>query len=88
MKQKLLGTALAFLLLAAPLAQSAEFVCHDDVKPASYNPEEQRLIDQFWEESLTYLGQYLRALETPTGECNARRQLPWPAKIVVVDRSG
>jgi len=45
MKQKLLGTALASLLLAAPLAQSAEFICHDDVKPASYSPEEQRLVD-------------------------------------------
>jgi len=74
MKQKLLGTALASLLLAAPLAQSAEFICHDDVKPASYSPEEQRLVDQFWEESLTYLGQYLRALETPTGECKDSAQ--------------
>lgn len=69
MKQKLLITAAACFVLGATPARSAEFVCQDDVKPAQYSPDEQRLVDQFWQESLTYLGQYLRALETPTGAC-------------------
>ncbi|MEZ5583288.1 MAG: dimethylsulfonioproprionate lyase family protein [Candidatus Competibacteraceae bacterium] len=50
-------------------AQAAEFRCQDDVKPHSYTDEEQRLVDQFWNESLIYLDQYLKVLETPTGHC-------------------
>ena len=57
------------LVLAFPQAQAAEFVCQEDVPEPSYGPEEQRLVDQFWAESLVYLGQYLKTLETPTGQC-------------------
>ena len=57
------------LALACAQAQAAEFVCQQDVPEPSYGPQEQRLVDQFWAESLVYLGQYLKTLETPTGQC-------------------
>ena len=61
------------LLLGSVLASSpvlaAEFVCQDDVKAHVYSAAEQELVDRFWAESLTYLGQYLKTLETPTGQC-------------------
>ena len=57
------------LVLACAPAQAAEFVCQEDVPEPSYGPQEQRLVDRFWEESLVYLEQYLKTLETPTGQC-------------------
>lgn len=55
-------------------AQAAQFQCQDDVKPAQLSAEEQKLVDQFWAESLVYLGQYLKVLETPTGQCKDSAQ--------------
>lgn len=52
-------------------ARAAEFKCQDDVPTPAYNAEEQRLVDQFWTETLLYLDAYLEALETPTGACKA-----------------
>ena len=68
MHKKLMLALVGCSLTALPV-QAAEFRCQDDVKAVSYGPDEQRLVDQFWEETLVYLQQYLRALETPTGEC-------------------
>ncbi len=56
------------MLLGSQL-QAAEFVCQEDVKPSQYSAADQQLVDQFWAESLQYLGQYLKVLETPTGSC-------------------
>ncbi|MCZ4305439.1 dimethylsulfonioproprionate lyase family protein [Zoogloeaceae bacterium G21618-S1] len=56
-------------ILASSQVMAAEFVCQDDVKPRTYSAAEQKLVDQFWSESLTYLGQYLKTIETPTGQC-------------------
>ena len=55
-------------------AQAAQFQCQDDLKPAQLSAEEQKLVDQFWAESLGYLGQYLKVLETPTGQCKDSAQ--------------
>ncbi|WP_158085770.1 dimethylsulfonioproprionate lyase family protein [Henriciella aquimarina] len=45
------------------------FVCNADVEPASYTLEEQVLVDQLWEETLTYLRGFADGLTTPTGAC-------------------
>ena len=50
-------------------AQAADFKCQDDVKPRQYSGEEQKLVDQFWKESLIYLDEYLKVLQTPSGQC-------------------
>jgi hypothetical protein len=55
-------------------AFAADFKCQDDVVPAKHTPEEQKLVDQFWNESLTYLGQFLKTIETPTGQCKDSAQ--------------
>lgn len=68
MRLRIAGVVLGSILTCAQ-TQAAEFVCHDDVKPRSYSAEEQKLVDQFWAESLIYLDEYLKVLETPTGQC-------------------
>ncbi|MFT9257801.1 MAG: dimethylsulfonioproprionate lyase family protein [Acetobacter sp.] len=55
-------------------AHAARFVCQDDVKPADLTAAEQKLVDRFWAESLVYLQQYLKVLETPTGGCQQSAQ--------------
>ncbi len=55
-------------------AQAAEFRCQDDVPSVPLATTERKLVDQFWAESLIYLGQYLKALETPTGQCKNSAQ--------------
>ena len=62
------GLLLGSMLASSPVL-AAEFVCQDDVKAHVYSAAEQELVDRFWAESLTYLGQYLKTLETPTGQC-------------------
>ena len=61
-------------ILASSQVMAAEFVCQDDVKPRTYSAADQKLVDQFWAESLTYLGEYVKTLETPTGECKDSAQ--------------
>ena len=68
MREHMIGLAIA-PILACSLAQAAEFQCQDDVKPQQYTAEEQQLVDQFWDEALVYLREYLQVLETPTGQC-------------------
>lgn len=68
MRERIIGLAIA-PILACSLAQAAEFQCQDDVKPQQYTAEEQQLVDQFWDEALVYLREYLQMLETPTGQC-------------------
>lgn len=48
--------------------------CHDDISTSHVNPREQKLVDQFWKESLLYLEQFVQALETPTGQCKDSAQ--------------
>ncbi len=71
-------TRYAGLLLGSVLASSqvlaADFVCQEDVKARTYSAEEQKLVDQFWAETLTYLGQYLETIETPSGDCKDSAQ--------------
>lgn len=73
MQRRMLGWKVAGAL-ACFQVQAAQFQCQDDVKPAAISAEEQKLVDQFWAESLVYLGQYLKALETPTGRCKDSAQ--------------
>lgn len=68
MREHIIGFAMA-PMLACSLAQAANFQCQDDVKPPQYTAEEQQLVDQFWDEALVYLREYLQVLETPTGQC-------------------
>ena len=68
MRKKMLGVVLG-CTLGGLQAQAAEFRCQDDVPVVNYSRHEQRLLDQFWDETLTYLDQYLGALKTPTGHC-------------------
>ena len=68
MRKRIIGFAMA-PMLACSLAQAADFQCQDDVKPQQYTAEEQQLVDQFWDEALVYLREYLHVLETPTGQC-------------------
>lgn len=73
MNKRILGVVIG-TTLACFQAQAAEFKCQDDVKPAHLTADEQKLVDQFWAESLVYLDQYLKALETPTGQCKDSAQ--------------
>lgn len=73
MHKRFLGTIFGATLICFQ-AQAAQFQCQDDVKPTSFTTEEQKLVDQFWNESLIYLDQYLKALETPTGQCKDSAQ--------------
>ena len=68
MRQHFLGLAIT-TVFACGQAQTAQFVCQEDVTPKQYSAEEQQWVDTFWAESLVYLEQYLKALETPTGQC-------------------
>ncbi|MGY9003150.1 MAG: dimethylsulfonioproprionate lyase family protein [Rhodospirillales bacterium] len=63
-----------FALLMAVLAfayqgNAAEFTCNSDVPTESYSPEEQALVDTYWDEVLTYLGAYHAVLTQPSGRC-------------------
>lgn len=69
MNHQSLAAAIACVALTSLPAHAADFICQDDVTPATYSPHEQALVDQFWNESLTYLGQYLHVLEKPSGQC-------------------
>lgn len=73
MNRRILGWMVGGALVCFQ-AQAAQFQCQDDVKPAQLSAEEQKLVDQFWAESLVYLGQYLKVLETPTGQCKDSAQ--------------
>lgn len=73
MNKRILGVVFG-TAFACFQAQAAEFKCQDDVKPAHLTADEQKLVDQFWAESLVYLDQYLKALETPTGQCKDSAQ--------------
>ena len=55
--------------LACSSALAAEFKCQDDVQQKQYSSEEQKLVDAFWNESLIYLDEYLKVLQTPSGQC-------------------
>lgn len=68
MRKHIIGFAMTGIL-ACSFAQAAEFRCQDDVILPQYTAEEQQFIDQFWDEALAYLREYLRVLETPTGQC-------------------
>lgn len=50
-------------------ADAASFKCQDNVPPPSYTADEQKLVDQFWKETLLYLDAYVDVLKTPTGQC-------------------
>ena len=69
MSRNAIGALLACCAMSVPNVHAADFVCQPDVRPAHYTRQEQRLVDRFWRETLTYLEQYLQALETPTGRC-------------------
>jgi len=73
MNRRVLGTVVGATLVCFQ-AHAAQFQCQDDVKPKSFTAEEQKLVDQFWDESLIYLGQFLKALERPTGQCKNSAQ--------------
>lgn len=55
--------------LAASGVEAATFKCDDDVPQPSYTAEEQKLVDQFWDETLLYLDAYVDVLSKPTGRC-------------------
>lgn len=68
MRTLLIGTAAITALCATPV-EAASFKCQDNVPDSSYSADEQKLVDQFWEETLAYLEAYVEALQTPTGNC-------------------
>ncbi len=55
--------------LCAPEVEASAFKCQDDVPHPSYSVDEQKLVDQFWKETLAYLDAYVDVLKTPTGAC-------------------
>jgi hypothetical protein len=70
------------LLIASTPTHAAEFLCQNDVPSAPLAGSERKLVDQFWAESLIYLRLYLKALETPTGQCMRSAEA-----VVQTDRS-
>jgi hypothetical protein len=68
MRKQITGFGVA-ATLACSSVLAADFKCQDDVKQRQYSNEEQKLVDAFWNESLIYLDEYLKVLETPSGLC-------------------
>ncbi len=57
------------VLSVSTTAYAADFVCMSDVPKKNWTHKEQKNIDLFWNDTLVYLDEYVKALETPTGKC-------------------
>jgi Dimethlysulfonioproprionate lyase len=68
MRTLIVGAAV-MIGLWSPDVEAAAFKCQDNVPHPSYSADEQKLVDQFWTETLAYLDAYLNVLKTPTGAC-------------------
>lgn len=68
MKKLVMLLVLSSLFVSLP-AFASDFVCQSDVPTHQWSPQEQKYVDAFWKETLVYLRQFERALETPTGKC-------------------
>lgn len=64
-----IASAIIVLAIGAAGANAATFKCQEDVPEQTWSDEEQKHVDLFWKETLSYLDGYLAVLETPSGAC-------------------
>ena len=67
--RKIITAAAILVGLCVGDTEAATFKCQDDVPDPTYSADEQKLVDQFWHQTLLYLQRYVDVLQSPTGRC-------------------